>query len=132
MNASNVASLASIAFLATCVAAAAADDARDEWPRRIEEARERYDSFAALALANFESAAMSSAHGAPSEFVSLDDPTLRPGDIVVTATGLLLLEQAVSPVCEKNVFTPIAEARTSALPHARRIRAILRANFSRR
>ncbi|MBY6241245.1 hypothetical protein [Methylosinus sp. Sm6] len=123
-----------VSTLAALVAAATNDafaqqDEHDEWLRRVVAARERYDAFAAQAAASFRDALAARRNAVPAEAPHLDDPTLRPGDIIVTTTSLLLFKGAQSNVCQAD-FERIDELHTRGLPHAGALRAILRAGFA--
>jgi hypothetical protein len=97
---------------------------REEWSRQVGAARESYDAFAARAVAAFRDAA-AARRGRPRVF-RLDDPTLRPGDIVVTPTSLLLFKGSTKHAYDEADFERLDELRARRLPHARDLRAILR------
>jgi hypothetical protein len=97
---------------------------REEWSRQVGAARESYDAFAARAVAAFRDAA-AARRGRPRVF-RLDDPTLRPGDIVVTPTSLLLFKGSTKHAYDEADFERLDELRARRLPHARALRAILR------
>lgn len=104
----------------------AQQDAHDEWTQRIDAAREHYDEFAARAIASFRDAAAARSHEQPRAPFRLDDPTLRPGDIVVTPNSLLLFKGSPSCAFDEAAFERVDEHRARRLPHARALRAILR------
>jgi hypothetical protein len=99
-------------------------DDREEWSRQVGAARDRYDAFAARAITAFRDAA-AARRGRSREF-RLDDPTLRPGDIVVTSTSLLMFKGATKDAYDEADFERLDELRARRLPHARDLRAILR------
>lgn len=105
--------------------ARADDDGRAQWLRQIAEARERYDAFASRMVADFDRMAISRAER---EEARLDDPTLRPGDIVVTATGLLMFKGSSKFVPDLSDFEPIGEARARRSDHGAALLDILRAH----
>jgi len=100
------------------------DDARVEWLRRIDEARERYDAFASRVVADLDHAIETHA---PRVEARLDDPTLRRGDIVVTATGLLMFKGSSKSVYDVSDFEPIGEAHARRSAHRAALLDILRA-----
>jgi hypothetical protein len=116
--------LAAIGVVLVTSGAAAQQNERDDWLRRIDVARERYDAFAAHAAAAFRDTLATHRNTLSSDVFRLDDPTLRPGDIVVTPTSLLLFKGARSHVCETG-FERVDASRAHGLPHARALRAIL-------
>ncbi|WP_156967835.1 hypothetical protein [Methylosinus sp. PW1] len=101
------------------------DDARAQWLQQIAEARQRYDAFASLMVADLDRMAVSRAER---EDAHLDDPTLRRGDIVVTATGLLMFKGSSKFVPDLSDFEPIGEARARRSDHAATLLDILRAH----
>ncbi|ATQ69812.1 hypothetical protein CQW49_19425 [Methylosinus trichosporium OB3b] len=105
-------------------------DERDEWLRRVDAARQDHDAFAARAAAAFRDAVEARRNASSAQTLRLDDPTLRPGDIIVTPTSLLLFKGAQSAVCEDD-FERVDDLRARALPHGRALRAILRARVRR-
>ncbi|WP_428988718.1 hypothetical protein [Methylocapsa aurea] len=100
------------------------DDARVEWLRRIDEARERYDAFASRVAADLERAVEARA---AREDARLDDPTLRRGDIVVTATGLLMFKGSSKFIYDRSDFEPVGEAGARRSDHCAALLGILRA-----
>jgi hypothetical protein len=100
------------------------DDKRVEWLRRIDEARERYDAFASRVVADLDHVAETRA---PRDEIRLDDPTLRSGDIIVTATGLLMFRGSTKYVYDLSDFEPIGEARARRSEHCAALLGILRA-----
>jgi len=100
------------------------DDARAQWLQRIDEARERYDAFASRVVADLDRAVETRAAG---EEPRLDDPTLRRGDIVVTATGLLMFKGSSKFVYDLSDFEPVGEARARRSEHCAALLGILRA-----
>jgi hypothetical protein len=123
--------LAAVVLVAATNGAFAQQDERDEWLRRVDSARQDYASFAARAAAAFRDALDARKDASSVETFRLDDPTLRPGDIIVTPTSLLLFKGAQSAVCEAD-FERIDDLRARALPHGRTLRALLRAGVARR
>lgn len=105
----------------------AQQDEHGEWLKRIDAARGQYDDFAARAVASFRDAVAARSHERPRAPFRLDDPTLRPGDIVVTPTSLLLFKGSPRCVFDAADFEQVDELRARRLPHARSLRAILRA-----
>lgn len=116
---------------ATSGAFAQQQDERDEWLRRVDSARQDHDAFAAQAAAAFRDAMEARRKASSAQTLRLDDPTLRPGDIIVTPTSLLLFKGAQSAVCEDD-FERVDDLRARALPHGRALRGILRAVARRR
>jgi len=100
------------------------DEVRVEWRRRVGDARERYDAFASRVVAALERAIETRT---PREDARLDDPTLREGDIVVTATGLLMFKGSSKLVPELSDFEPLGEARARRSDHSAALLGILRA-----
>ncbi|MBG0811450.1 hypothetical protein IY145_19035 [Methylosinus sp. H3A] len=100
------------------------DDAHIEWLRRIDEARERYDAFASRVVADFDHAVETHA---PREVARLDDPTLRRGDIVVTATGPMMFKGSSKSVYDLSDFEPVGEAHARRSEHRAALLDILRA-----
>jgi hypothetical protein len=123
--------LAAVVLAAATASAFAQQDERDEWLRRVDSARQDHDAFAAQAAAAFRDAVEAQRNASSAETFRLDDPTLRPGDIIVTPTSLLLFKGAQSAVCEDD-FERVDDLRARALPHGRTLRAILRAVARRR
>ncbi|OAI30517.1 hypothetical protein A1351_09075 [Methylosinus sp. R-45379] len=101
------------------------DDTRAQWLRQIDEARERYDSFASRVVADLDRIAEARAER---EDARLDDPTLRRGDILVTATGLLMFKGSRKFFPDLSDFEPIGEARARRSDHAATLLDILRAH----
>jgi hypothetical protein len=123
--------LVAVALTAATSSAFAQQDERDEWLRRVDSARQDHDAFASQAAAAFRDAVEAQRNASSVETFRLDDPTLRPGDIIVTPTSLLLFKGAQSAVCEDD-FERVDDLRARALPHGRALRAILRAVARRR
>lgn len=102
---------------------AGVDVARVEWLRRIAEARGRYDAFASRVVVDLERAIEART---PRE-ARLDDPTLRKGDIIVTATGLLMFKGSSKFVYDLSDFEPVGEASARRSEHGAALLGILRA-----
>ncbi len=105
--------------------AARDDEVRVEWRRRVGEARERYDAFASRVVAAALERAIETR--TPREDARLDDPTLRKGDIVVTATGLLMFKGSSKLVPDLSDFEPLGEARARRSDHSAALLGVLRA-----
>lgn len=101
------------------------DELRREWLDKVDEARKRYDIFAASArLAQQDAVSyLRASH--------LDDSTLRAGDIVVTETGLLLFTGSQTSPHESCDFERVGETRARTLPHRNALLEILRATERR-
>lgn len=119
-------------FAAATSGACAQGEARREWLERIDEARERYDAFAARVTASLERAIAVRAYAPLSEDAYLDDATLRAGDIVVTSQGLLMFKGSPRLPYDSRDFERIGEGRARSLPHRSALLAILRAAARRR
>jgi hypothetical protein len=125
-----VSSILAAMIIAATSRAVAQTDAREEWSRQVDAARERHDAFAARAIAAFRDAVAARRETRPREF-RLDDPTLRPGDIVVTPTSLLLFKGSPKCAYDEEDFERLDELRARRLRHSKTLRAILRRGFAR-
>jgi hypothetical protein len=105
----------------------AEDEEHRRWLARVEEARERYEAFAARVTGALERPS-----GAEPDDVYLDDDTLRAGDIVVTTAGLLLFKGSPRLPYARRDFEPLCETRARSLPHRSALLDILRAGLARR
>ena len=83
---------------------AAGQDSREAWLERVEQARLRYESFAARA-ASASSKLPQPAISTPINY--LEDSTLRAGDVVVTERGLLVFKGAAHFPFAAADFEPI-------------------------
>lgn len=110
--------------------AVAQSDAREEWSRQVDAARASHDAFAARAVAAFRDAVAARRETRPREF-RLDDRTLRPGDIVVTPTSLLLFKGSPKYAYDEGDFERLDELRARRLRHSKPLRAILRRGLGR-
>jgi hypothetical protein len=123
-----------VAILAATTSGAAAeeiarvDDDRIEWLRRIDEARERYETFASRVVADLsrETETREIEARAGREDSGLADPTLRRGDIVVTATGLLMFKGSSKLVYDLADFEPVGESCARRSRHRAALLDILR------
>ena len=89
---------------------------RVAWLERVERAKTRYQAFAARARLALHppviEPGVAPARPAGAATGLFDDPTLRPGDVVVTSEGLMVFRGASRLPHARGDFEPIATAKT--------------------
>jgi hypothetical protein len=80
-----------------------------QWRKRVEDARARSEEFVANARARMADPLQSDEEDAKAaDQRALNDPSLKPGDIVSTSTGLLVFVGPEDPESERRDFRPVA------------------------
>lgn len=95
---------------------------RDAWRVRVDEARRRYEAYAARAYERYllfsgaKARRAADVSAGESGFAAvLNDPTLRPNDIYVSDRGVLVFRGGSGPPYAAADFTPMPQERVRAL-----------------
>ena len=109
---------------------AAGQDSRQAWLEQVEQARLRYESFAARAASALSKMPQPAIAG-PINY--LEDDTLRAGDVVVTERGLLVFKGAARFPFAAADFEPIEHyTYAGSAPHRQVLLQIQRGNLAGR
>ena len=103
------------------------EPSRAAWLERVEQARARYEAFAAKARASIHPRVREPGI-APGRTNILDDPTLRRGDVVVTSDGLMVFRGSQRFPYTSDDFDPVASPVTAGARHAPELIELQRAH----
>jgi hypothetical protein len=100
---------------------------RTAWLERVEQARARYETFAAQARLSIRPKVIEPGV-APRRTSILDDPTLRRGDVVVTSEGLMVFRGSRRFPYTHGDFDPVASPAAVRARHAPELIELQRAH----
>jgi hypothetical protein len=104
---------------------------RTAWLERVEQARARYDTFAAQARLSIHPKVIEPGVAPPPRVTGiLDDPTLRRGDVVVTLEGLMVFRGGRGLPHTSRDFDPVASPAAARASHAPELIELQRAHES--
>jgi hypothetical protein len=100
---------------------------RAAWLERVEQARARYEAFAARGRLAIHPNLIPPGV-APTRTGILDDPTLRRGDVIVTSEGLMIFRDARRFPYTAGDFDPVASPVAAGARHAPELIELQRAH----
>jgi hypothetical protein len=100
---------------------------RTAWLERVEQARARYETFAAQARLSLRPKIIEPGV-APRRTSILDDPTLRRGDVVVTSEGLMVFRGSRRFPYTQGDFDPVASPAAVRARHGPELIELQRAH----
>ena len=103
------------------------EPSRAAWLERVEQARARYEAFAAQARLSIHPRVREPGI-APGRTNIFDDPTLRRGDVVVTSDGLMVFRGSRRFPYTSDDFDPVASPVTTGARHASELIELQRAH----